>query len=281
MWGLWELVLWVLTVSRLWHARTHDGGQTTVSRFVFYNAGPRSRTRRLDASRDWAALLREFRPRVGVGCEVVGDPLDPVPGWGMARDRRRASRDNMVGWVRDDCQWRRTWWIDHRTTWGRTNPGAVGQHPPRSTLVLGVGQVQVLGGHNVPLGTDATAAGQLEIVNALNLVMAPWKFPRVRDRAPEADLDRMRARPRILLWDDNAPTDDDAPDGERGMGSDYLASRIGGTRHGARIDNCVVRHVPVEGVEYVTHAGGRKLATDHPFGALVVHVTKGALTWVL
>lgn len=186
----------------------------------------------------------------------------------------------MVGWVRDDCQWRRTWWIDHRTRWDKTNPGAVGLHPARSSLVLGVGLVQVLGAHNVPLGTPQTAAGQLELVNALSVVMSPWKRPRIRDAAPE-DVERMRQRPRILLWDDNAPTDGTAPDGERGMGADYLASKVGGQVHGGRIDNAVTRHVPVEGVEYVTHAGGRRLATDHPFGALVVHVERGALRWVL
>lgn len=246
-----------------------------MSRLVFYNAGPPSATRPEDATRDWSALLREFRPRGAIGCEVVGDKLQPQPGWFMVRDSSRASRANLVGFVREDCQLRRSWWIDHRTTWTRPKHPQLGLHPPRSSLVLGVGELQLLGAHNVPMGTDATRKGQAELVEALQLVMTPWTRPRLRNHAPELSLDRMRQRPRVVLWDDNAPI------GSNGLGADILAHRIAGTRHGRRIDNAVSRKLPVTGVEYVTHAAGRKLATDHPWGAVVVHVPKGAVQWQL
>lgn len=248
-----------------------------MPRLVFYNAGPPSKTPPGSANRDLGGLLREYRPRVAIACEAVGDQFHPRPGYdAMVRDRSRAGRANLVAYVRDDCHLRRTWWVDHRTTWSRTNPGAKGQHPARSTMVLGVGDAQVLGGHNVPMGTDNTHAGQLEIVQALHLVMAPWKRPRIRDAAPGLSLSAMRGRPRVLLWDDNAP---DAPEGERGLGSEYLAPKVAGQAWGHHIDNTVARNAGVTGVEYVTHAGGVALATDHPWGALVVHLEAGHVDW--
>lgn len=248
-----------------------------MSRLVFYNAGPPSTTRPGSANGDLGGLLREYRPRVAIACEVIGDRMDPRPGYTMVRDTSRPGRANLVAYVRDDCQLRRRWWIDHRTTWTRTNPGAKGQHPARSTLVLGIGDAQVLGGHNVPLGTDNTHVGQLEIVQALHLVMAPWKRPRIRDAAPELSLSAMRARPRVLLWDDNAP--DDGPEEERGLGSRYLAPKVAGQAWGAHIDSAVARNAGVERVSYATHAGGLELATDHPWGALVVHLENGHVDW--
>lgn len=246
-----------------------------MSRIVFYNAGPPSETRPRDASRDVGGLLREYRPRVLVACEVIGDVIAPHPGYGMARDTSRAGRANLVAFVRDDCQWRHTWWADHRTRWTRPKHPELGPHPARSTIVLGIGEAQLLGAHNVPMGTDATHVGQLELVDAATLIMSPWRRPRVREDATGAQLDAMRARPRIMLWDDNAP------EGTDGIGADYLAHRINGKRTGQRIDNAVTRMVPVSGKDYVTQAGGRQLATDHPWGALVVHLERGAIKWTL
>lgn len=244
-----------------------------MSRLVFYNAGPPSATAPGSASRDLAGLLREYRPRVLGACEVIGDRLQPFPGYSMVRDTSRASRGNLVAYVRDDCDHRRTWWVDHSTTWSRTNPGAKGQHPPRSSLVLSVGQAQVLVGHNVPLGTDNTHRGQLEIVQALQLVMAPWKRPRVRDAAPEVAVSGMMDRPRVLLWDDNAPL------GSDGLGSAYLAPKVRGDVWGIHLDRAVARGVGAKRYEYTTHAGGTRLATDHPWGALVLHTDRGAVSW--
>lgn len=241
-----------------------------MSRLVFYNAGPPSETPPGSASRDLGGFLREHRPRVAAACEVIGDRLQPFPGYWLVRDTSRAGRANLCAYVREDCDLRRTWWIDHRTTWTRTE--RKGTHPARSTLVLGIGETQVLVGHNLPLGTDATHAGQLEIVQALHLIMAPWKRPRIRDAVPQLSLSAMRARPRVLLWDDNAP-------GDRGLGSDYLAPKVGGHRHGHHIDNALARKAGQASAEYVQHAGGHLLATDHPWGGLVLHLEKGAVKW--
>jgi hypothetical protein len=245
-----------------------------MSRCVFYNAGPQqSRTRPGSASRDLGGLLREYHPRAAIAVEVVGDQLAPHPGYALVRDTSTPARANVCAYLREDCQLRRTWWIDHRTRWHRTEHDQHELHPPRSSLVMGVGQLQLLGAHNVPLGTDATHEGQLELVQALHLVMAPWKRPRIRDRAPELSLEAMKARPRLLLWDDNAPA------GTQGLGADYLAPKVQGQRHGARIDNAVARQLPGARAEYVWHAGGVQLATDHPWGALVLHLPKGSVAW--
>lgn len=241
-----------------------------MSRLVFYNAGPPSKTRPGSASRDLGGLLHEYRPRAAIACEVIGDRLEPQPGYSMIRDRSRPGRANLVGYVREDCTLRRSWWIDHTTTWSRTE--TTGTHPARSTLVLGIGSLQLLGAHNVPLGTDATEQGQRELVRAIALVMTPWRRASIRREAPELDVEKMRARPRVVLWDDNAPAD-------HGLGGDYLAEHVGGQRHGEHIDNAVTRQLAVESVEYVHHAGGVQLATDHPWGALVVHVARGSVDW--
>lgn len=243
-----------------------------MSRLVFYNAGPPSATRPGDASRCLGGLLREYRPRVAIACEVIGDRIEPQPGWFMVRDTRTPSRANLVGLVREDCDLRRSWWIDHGTEWTRPKHPHLGPHPARSSLVLGVGEAQVLGAHNVPMGTDGTVQGQAELVNAIQLVMTPWTRPRIREGL---DTERMRARPRMVLWDDNAPR------GSTGKGADLLASRIHGVRSGGHIDNAVSRRFHPEGHEYVDHAGGVRMTTDHPWGALVVHVEKGAVKWKL
>lgn len=246
-----------------------------MSRLVFYNAGPPSETAPTSATRDIGGLLREYRPRILVACEVVGDRLAPQPGYAMVRDVSRPGRANVVAFVREDSQLRKAWWIDHKTRWTRTKHPQLGLHPARSTLVLGVGELQALGGHQVPMGTDHTREGQLEIVKALQLVMTPWTRPRIRDAAPELRLEAMKNRPRALLWDDNAPK------GSNGLGSSYLGPRIGGHRHGEHIDNLLGRALPVDGQAYVTHAGGVTMDTDHPWGALVVNVARGAVRWNL
>lgn len=247
------------------------GRQATVSRLVFYNAGPPSARPGSAAAADLGGLLREYRPRALIACEVVDVETQPHPGWAMVRSRRTAGRANLVAYVRDDCALHRLWWVDHRTTWSRTE--RKGTHPARSSMVLSVGEAQLLGAHQVPLGTDSTRAGQLEIVQALNLVMAPWQRPRIRDTAPGLSTQLMRERPRVLLWDDNTPAAVD------GLGSDYLASRIGGQAWGLPVDRAVARRAGVDHVEYVTHAGGRQLSTDHRRGALVVHLERGAIAW--
>lgn len=216
--------------------------------------------------------MREYRPRALIACEVTDVQTQPHPGWAMVRSRRTAGRANLVAYVREDCHLRRKWWIDHRQTWSRTE--GPGTHPARSSLVLTVGEAQLLGAHNPPLGTDNSHDAQLELVHAFELVMAPWKRPRLRDAAPELSLSAMRARPRVLLWDDNAP------EGSAGLGSDYLASKVGAKAWGGPpVDRAVTRKAWVEGVEYATHAGGRQLSTDHKRGALVVHLERGAIAW--
>jgi hypothetical protein len=177
----------------------------------------------------------------------------------------------MAAYVRDDVALRRTWWIDHQTRWPRTERPGI--HPARSTLVLSAGNAQILGAHNLPLHTQNTREGQLEIVHAVELVMNPWKRPRIRERVP--DTQAMRDRPRMLLWDDNAPA------GSRGLGSTYLAPRIGGHRHGRHIDNGCGRRMPVDHVDYVTHAGGVRMTTDHPWGACVIHLEPKTVRWSL
>src|SRR5687767_8460890 len=91
-----------------------------MSRLVFYNAGPPSKTRPGSASRDLGGLLREYRPRVAIAVEVVGDQLDPFPGYQLVRDTSTPGRANVCAYVSSSCNLRKVWWIDHRERWHRT-----------------------------------------------------------------------------------------------------------------------------------------------------------------
>jgi hypothetical protein len=239
---------------------------------VFYNFAPPDKAEPRRASLDAAGLCREFRPRLLAGAEAIGHLFDPIPGYTMVRDKSRASRANLVAFVREDVLVRRTWWWDGQETWARTeHPGT---HPPRSGLVLALGGSQWGVGHQAPQGTDNTQAAQLEGVDAWTLVMVPWRRRDLASRGvTEAELEAMKDRPRGLLWDANRTP------GEDGPGPDYLAHRIGGKVTGDKIDNLVSRKLSVTGHQYVRHAGGRLLGTDHPWGALVVTLARGTVRW--
>lgn len=243
-----------------------------MSRAIFYNAAPRAKDRPTSqVNRELGGLVREYRPRVLVVAEAVTHPgLEPIPGYAMARDRTRAGRANMVAYYREDCDHRRTWWADMHETWTRTeHPGT---HPARSIVALSLGTVQVLGAHQPPLFTDNTHRAQLEQIDALSTIMAPWRW---RPNPVGFDNPTSMARPRLLLWDPNHE-----PDDREGPSPWYLAHRIGGEHFGGKTDGAVTRgHLLVRDSTIVDHAGGVRLETDHP-GAFVMDLRlAGKGTW--
>lgn len=252
-----------------------------MARAVFYNLAPPSPRRGArEVTRELSALAGEYRPRVLGACEAIGYGELAIPGYQLVRDRSRAGRANLLAFVREDCNLRRHWWLDLHQTWTRTE--RKGTHPARSVLVLGVGHVQVLVHHAPPKHTDNTYAAQLEAVRRIAAVMAPWKSPEHSHtwRDPATAKAASMDRPRLCLADWNRLRS------ERGPGPTYVASAIAGTVHGATRrpgDGSVSRSMPKAMGEYVTHADGVELGTDHPTGAFVLHIAdhdKGdRLTW--
>ena len=235
-----------------------------MSRALHYNVD-NGRPARV-VSREVNGLLAEFRPRVAVLTETIGLDLEPTPGWTQVRDRSRPGRANVTMLVREDCELGRPWWVDCTETWTRWEPpGTDAQHWPRSFVVARVGRFQVLGAHQPPQGTDNTYDAQLEQLDKLTAVMSPWKHPG-RKVCTADELDAMRARPRLLLWDPNRH-----PEAMDGPGPALLAERIRGKAHGAATDGAVTRMVAVvpdrklhdRTEAYPKSAGGVELRSDH------------------
>lgn len=235
-----------------------------MSRALHYNVDNGRPARIVD--RELAGLMREYRPRVAVLTETIGLDVAPIPGWTQVRDRSRPGRANVTLLVRDDCDLGRVRWIDCHQTWTRWEPpGTDAQHWPRSFVLARVGRFQVLGAHQPPMGTDNTHDAQLEQIDRLTSIMAPWHRAQAGTTSPDA-LSLMRTRPRLLLWDPNRhPAVTDEP------GPALLAARIRGKAHGAATDGAVTRMVATVPDDklagsteaYPRHAGGVQLRSDH------------------
>jgi hypothetical protein len=245
-----------------------------VSRLVFWNPGPPDKAHP-DAlcDRVLGGLRREYHPRAIVMAETIGRRFQPLPGYTQVRDVSRPGRANLTVLVRDDCDRKRTWWIDMHETWTRWAPRR-GQHPARSILSLSLGDVQLVAAHQPPQGTDNVYDSQVESIDALSRIMAPWRW-RAGLLPPHA-VDLMKARPRLLLWDPNHdPT-------AWGPGPKYLAHRIAPAWvHGGTTDGAVNRGgLTVLSDGMVTAAGGVAIPTDDHKGAylLDVRLHKG-MTW--
>lgn len=237
-----------------------------MSRAVFYNlrVGRPAPT----VNRELGALARVYRPRVLACVEAIGYTLAPLPGYVQLRDRSRAGRANLALFVREDCHLRGHWWLDLHERWHRTEHHRHQLHPARSILVASVGSLQLLHHHQAPQGTDNTRKAQLEGVDALAQLMAPWHRRKLSDDQRQL----LTQRPRLLLWDPNRdPEDQDNP------GPWYLAHRIHGQAHGFNTDGAVTRKLELT-CEYVQRVDGIHLGTDHP-GALVCDLPAGQVSW--
>ena len=206
----------------------------------------------LDNSRNPDQVEKEIRAIGGLGddvlcfCEAGGYPMPGLTGYVLFRDTSRPGRANLATYCRVEYQIDRdrcAWWDLHET-WTRTNPGASGQHPPRSIYELVIGRVQLLNVHQPPKGTDNTHDAQAEGIDKLAGRMTPGD-PDGQDR------------PRVAVGDFNRRPDEDGP------GPFTLANRIDGYTTGAKIDCAVRRKMGAQQVNYPTTAGGVQLKSDH------------------
>ena len=221
-----------------------------VERVLFYN---------LDNNRDTAQVNKEIkalldldsplkeRPAVVGFCEAFYS-LNSYKGFTKVRNTKNKSRKNIAAYVREDLFGGDVKWHDLKETWSRTNPGATGQHEPRSYVSFLLGQMQFIVLHQPPKQVDNAKAAQKEGIDLLVSLMKP----------KEDASDKQRSRPRIALGDYNKRK------GEPSPGPDDLAERISGANVANKIDTAVRRgDGSIKNESYPEKIGGVTLKSDH------------------
>jgi hypothetical protein len=209
----------------------------------------------LDNNRPNDQMVKEVKAIAKFGddvlcfCEAVGYNMPGLDGFVMYdRDKSRPGRENIVTYV--NVKWpidkNRSQWHDLNQTWTRTNPGASGQHWPRSIQEVVIGQVQLLNLHNPPKGTDNVQKSQQESIDKL-----------VKRMTPNPDDSQSNKRPRISVGDFNRRPEEDGP------GPGQLANKVGGYSTGDKIDCAVRRQMGLQWVKYLANANGVDLKSDH------------------
>jgi hypothetical protein len=219
---------------------------------TFYNLDNNRPTDQTD--REIRALL-DPRPAILGLCETTGADLPGVEDYRLIRDRSKPGRDNLAAYVKTNLEVDGVEWWDLEQTWGKTNPGASGQHWPRSILEFRAGRLKVSIAHAPPKGTDNVERSQGEHVDKLAARMCPWKGDNFT-----GDEDDARAQARVILWDANRKP------GEGDNGPDTLTRECGATNAGAKIDLATYRGGEVEGhrqVAYFSSVAGVALQSDH------------------
>jgi len=220
----------------------------------------------LDNNRDPAQVTNElrgiltgWRPAVLGVCEASYD-LPGVDGWRLpGRDRSRPGRENVAAYVKNNLEVTDVKWHDCHETWTRTNPGASGQHPPRSILEFRAGRLHVWIAHQPPKWTDNTQNAQMEGIDKLEARMAPWTREDWSERT-QNEQDEAYEQARVVLWDANRNRN------EQGPGPGMLQQRIAGWTAGGRIDCATWRGGDCKGADsiaYPTTADGVPLKSDH------------------
>lgn len=220
-------------------------------------------------SREVKALLGE-RPAVLGLCEANGYDLPGAPDYTLIRNTSKPGRANLAAYVKSNLTVSDIKWLDCEETWTKTNPGATGQHWPRSILEFRAGRLKAWVAHQPPKGTDNTKAAQKEGIDKLTARMAPWTREDWSDKT-DAEKADAKDQARVLLWDANRkPT-------ESGPGPKSLCANIDGWHSGEKIDLACWRGGETKNgkdIRYFNSAGGVKLCSDHghAFGFTLVLV---------
>ena len=203
--------------------------------------------------------LLEWRPAVLGVCEANGYDLPGVEDYRLIRDTSKPGRANLAAWVKTNLEVSDVKWLDCEETWTKTNPGATGQHWPRSILELRAGRLKVWVAHQPPKGTDNVKASQQEGIDKLTARMAPWTRDDWEGKSEEEKQDQKR-QARVILWDANRGPNEDGP------GPKQLCNRMDGWSCGSKIDLASWRGGEVEAARdpaYPSSAAGVQLKSDH------------------
>lgn len=225
----------------------------------------------VDNARDHGQVQKELkalldpRPAALGLCECEGlkpgNGLPQLDDYRIIRDASKPGRENIVCYVKaslgvDDSSIK---WIDCKETWTKTNPGAKGQHWPRSILSFRAGRLHILVAHAPPKGTDNVQKSQQEHCDKLVAQMAPWTRDDWKDKTDQQKKDA-KAQARVVLWDANRTKNEDGP------GPKQLGSKIDGNTAGDKIDCGTWRGGDVQGtanIAYFNKIAGVDLKSDH------------------
>lgn len=249
-------------------ARLLDAAVPTTRGIIrFYNL---ESWRRRDTLPEIRALL-EDRPLVLGLCECLGNRLPDVHGYRIVDDRTNRSRANVAAYVRDDVPLERIEWLDLEGTWPRTE--GPGIHEARSFLLLTLGRARLVIWHQAPKGAANSWTLQLEGLNRVVRVLAPWRRKAWRKAAGRTRVALAKLRPRLVIGDGNRRK------GESGPGPDMLAAQLDGTVHGPWVDALTTGgQVTVTDSRKLPRVDGQPLDSDH-LGA--VSYTVRVPTWWL
>lgn len=214
--------------------------------------------------RELVAIARTWRPRRIVIIEAIGNQLPILAGYWLLWDRSRPGRENLAVYVakRPGRRRPRVRYQDLEATWSNTE--RAGRHWPRSIMIV-AGVVQLVVWHAPPKGTDNTLPAQIEGVNALVPIVAPWRRFGAPDRTGPA-WRVAKLRPRVLAGDFNRTALEDGP------GPGTLEREAGMKRAGLGIDLVLYRGgLSATGWHAVERAGDVELRSDHKH-ALVVYM---------
>lgn len=194
----------------------------------------------LDNGRPDKVINRELKqmldlgPAVVAGAEATGFKPERHENYRLLRDTTNKSRENIIVYIRRDLKYNFIDWLDMRGTWPRTE--YKGTHEPRSFPLFVVDGILATVVHFPPNNARGADVLQAECVNAL-------------------------AKVRGL---GTAIGDFNGRKGEKGIGPDTLAQKIGGRTIGARIDCAVVAdRFDVSGHGYPEKINGVPLRSDH------------------
>lgn len=218
---------------------------------TFYNLAT-AHERGLPHTQAQAQVDQEIRAQLALGpkvagyVETIGWRLPRVPGYTLIRDTSRPGRSDVAAYVSKAAKLTRIRWHDLTDTWGKTNPGAAGQHAARSFLSFRADGVKEVVAHLAPPHTGAAGiAAQRQEYAAIARV--------VNGRLQGA---RFLHRPAVILGDYNPNATE--------HGALTLAQMIHGqAANTTRADNVVVRGLVVHGLHYLTHIGGLQMNSDH------------------
>jgi len=205
----------------------------------------------------------ENRPAMLAMCEAFYTMHDRK-GFVKVRNTKNKSRKNIAVYVRKDLFGGGIKWHDLKETWTRTNPGATGQHEPRSYPAFKLGIMQVVAIHQPPKQVDNAKAAQQEGIDLLVSIMKP---------GPDAN-DHAKSKPRLSIGDYNKRQ------GESGPGPDMHAKKISGNPHGKKIDCAVKRgDGSIKDLSYPEGVRGVQFKSDHGH-ALKFTLTAPEKWWV-